>query len=58
MSNKPTKSMFFKELAVTYYRKALEAIPKDSRPDKEFLEQLKRGAEEKLKELDKAGHFP
>jgi tetratricopeptide (TPR) repeat protein len=47
-----------KELAITYYKKALEAIPKDPRPDKEFLEQLKKGAEEKLKELDQAGHSP
>jgi CubicO group peptidase (beta-lactamase class C family) len=42
-----------KELAVVYYKKALEAIPKDPRPDKEFLEQIKKGAEEKLKELAK-----
>ncbi|OGD31676.1 MAG: hypothetical protein A2V45_14290 [Candidatus Aminicenantes bacterium RBG_19FT_COMBO_58_17] len=42
-----------KELAVTYYKKALEAIPKDPRPDKEFLDGLKKGAEEKLKELEK-----
>ena len=42
-----------KDLAIAYYKKALEAIPKDPRPDKDFLEQLKKGAEEKLKELEK-----
>lgn len=42
-----------KALAITYYKKALEAIPKDLRTDKELLEQLKKGAEEKLKELEK-----
>jgi len=42
-----------KDLAITYYRKALEAIPKDPRPDKEFLVGLKQGAEDKLKELEK-----
>jgi CubicO group peptidase (beta-lactamase class C family) len=42
-----------KERAITFYKKVLEAIPKDPRPDKEFLEQLKKGAEEKLKELEK-----
>jgi CubicO group peptidase (beta-lactamase class C family) len=42
-----------KDLAITTYKKALEAIPKDPRPDKEFLDQLKKGAEEKLKELEK-----
>jgi CubicO group peptidase (beta-lactamase class C family) len=41
------------ELAIAYYKKALEAIPKDPRPDKEFLEQVKKGAEEHLKELEK-----
>ena len=42
-----------KELAIAFYKKALEAIPKDPRPDKEFLEGLKKGAEEKLRELEK-----
>ena len=42
-----------KELAITYYKRVLEAIPKDPRPDKEFLDRLKKGAEEKLKELEK-----
>jgi CubicO group peptidase (beta-lactamase class C family) len=40
-------------LAITYYKKALEAIPKDPRPDKEFLDELKKGAEAKLKVLEK-----
>jgi CubicO group peptidase (beta-lactamase class C family) len=42
-----------KAQSIIFYRKALEAIPKDPRPDKEFLEGLRRGAEEKLKELEK-----
>jgi CubicO group peptidase (beta-lactamase class C family) len=42
-----------KELAITLYQRVLEAIPKDPRPDKEFLEGLKKGAEDKLKELEK-----
>jgi tetratricopeptide (TPR) repeat protein len=41
------------KLAIAYYKKALEAIPKDPRPDKDFLEQIKKGAEEHLKELEK-----
>jgi CubicO group peptidase (beta-lactamase class C family) len=42
-----------KELAITYYRKALEAIPKDTTADKGRLERIKTVAEEKLKELAK-----
>jgi CubicO group peptidase (beta-lactamase class C family) len=42
-----------KELAVAFYKKVLEAIPGDPRPDKEFLEGLRKGAEEKLGELQK-----
>jgi len=42
-----------KELAITYYRKALEAIPKDTAADKGRLERIKTGAEQKLKELEK-----
>jgi CubicO group peptidase (beta-lactamase class C family) len=42
-----------KELAITYYKKALEAIPKDTTADKGRLERIKTGAEEKLKELTK-----
>jgi CubicO group peptidase (beta-lactamase class C family) len=42
-----------KEQAIAYYKKAIEAIPGDPRPDKEFLEGLKKGAEQKLKELEK-----
>jgi CubicO group peptidase (beta-lactamase class C family) len=42
-----------KAQAIVFYKKALEAIPKDPRPDKEFLERLRKGAEEKLKELEK-----
>ncbi len=42
-----------KELAITYYRKALEAIPKDTTADKGRLEGIKTGAEKKLKELEK-----
>ena len=42
-----------KELAITYYKKALEAIPMDTTADKDRLESIKTGAEEKLKELEK-----
>jgi len=42
-----------KELAIKYYKKTLEMIPKDTEADKEFLERLKQGALEKLKELEK-----
>lgn len=41
------------ELAVEYYRKTLEMIPKDPRPDKEFLENLRKGAEGNLSRLEK-----
>jgi CubicO group peptidase (beta-lactamase class C family) len=42
-----------KELAITYYKKVLEMIPKDTKADKDFLERIKTGALEKLKELEK-----
>ncbi|MFZ2053164.1 MAG: serine hydrolase [Candidatus Aminicenantales bacterium] len=42
-----------KEMAVTYYNKVLEMIPRDTRTDKDFLERIKTGALEKLKELEK-----
>ena len=42
-----------KELAITYYNKTLEMIPKDTKRNKEFLEGLKTGALEKLKQLEK-----
>jgi CubicO group peptidase (beta-lactamase class C family) len=41
------------ELAVTYYKKVLEIIPKDTTTDKDFLERIKTGAIEKLKQLEK-----
>ncbi len=41
------------ENAVKYYTKTLEAIPHDPRPDKEFLENLARGARESLERLGK-----
>jgi CubicO group peptidase (beta-lactamase class C family) len=42
-----------KELAITYYKKVLEMIPKDTKADKDFLERIRTGALEKLKELEK-----
>jgi CubicO group peptidase (beta-lactamase class C family) len=42
-----------KELAVTYYKKVLEIIPEDTTTDKAFLERIKTGAIEKLKQLEK-----
>jgi CubicO group peptidase (beta-lactamase class C family) len=41
------------ELAIEYYKKALEAIPDDPRPDKDFLERLKKGAMENIAKLEK-----
>jgi CubicO group peptidase (beta-lactamase class C family) len=41
------------EMAVKYYRKTLEMIPKDPRPDKEFLKNLKEGAQRNLTQLEK-----
>jgi tetratricopeptide (TPR) repeat protein len=41
------------ELAIKYYKKTLEMIPKDTKADKGFLERLKKGALDKLKELEK-----
>jgi CubicO group peptidase (beta-lactamase class C family) len=42
-----------RELAITYYKKVLEIIPKDKKADKDFLERIRTGALEKLKELEK-----
>ena len=41
------------DLAIEYYKRTLEMIPKDTKADKAFLENLKQGAIEKLKELEK-----
>jgi CubicO group peptidase (beta-lactamase class C family) len=41
------------DLAIEYYTKTLEMIPKDPREDKDFLENLRRGATENLKKLEK-----
>jgi CubicO group peptidase (beta-lactamase class C family) len=41
------------ELAIKYYKKTLEMIPKDTKADKEFLERIKKGALEKLEKLEK-----
>lgn len=40
------------DLAIKYYRKTLEMIPKDTKADKAALESLKRGATENLKKLE------
>ena len=42
-----------KELAINYYKKALEMIPKDTKTDRNFLDRIKADALEKLKELEK-----
>ncbi|NIM90723.1 MAG: alpha/beta fold hydrolase [Candidatus Aminicenantes bacterium] len=41
------------KLAIKYYRKTLDAIPHDPRADKDFLERLKKGAQDNLKKLEK-----
>jgi hypothetical protein len=41
------------ELAIKYYKKTLEIIPKDAKADKAFLERLKKNALENLKKLEK-----
>jgi CubicO group peptidase (beta-lactamase class C family) len=41
------------ELSIQYYKKALEAIPNDPRPDKEFLENLKQSIPKNLERLEK-----
>jgi len=41
------------ELAIKFYKKTLEIIPKDTKADKELLERLKKGAMENLKKLEK-----
>lgn len=40
------------DLAIKYYKKTLEMIPKDTKADKTLLENLKRGATENLKKLE------
>jgi len=40
------------DLAIKYYRKALETVPKDTTTDKDLLERIKQGAAERLKELE------
>lgn len=40
------------DLAITYYKKALETVPEDTTSDKGLLETVKKGALEKLKELE------
>lgn len=40
------------DLAIKYYEKALETIPKDTKADKGFLERLKQSTTEKLKKLE------
>ncbi len=42
-----------RDLAITHYKKTLEMIPKDTKADKDFLERIRTGAIEKLKELEK-----
>ncbi len=42
-----------KKMAIQYYQKTLTAIPGDPRPDKEYLERLKSGAQTNLKKLIK-----
>lgn len=41
------------KLAIQFYKKTLEIIPKDTKADKDFLERLKNGAIENLKQLEK-----
>ncbi|NIM57931.1 MAG: serine hydrolase [Candidatus Aminicenantes bacterium] len=41
------------ELAIKFYEKSLEAIPDDPRPDKDFLERLKKNAKDNLEKLKK-----
>ncbi len=41
------------ELSIKYYKKALEAIPNDPRPDKELLESLKQSIPKNLERLEK-----
>ncbi len=40
------------DLAIKYYRIALETVPKDTTTDKDLLERVKQGAAERLKELE------
>jgi hypothetical protein len=40
-------------LAIEFYEKTLEKIPDDPRPDKETLENLKKGAMANLEKLKK-----
>jgi hypothetical protein len=41
-----------RELAITFCKKTLDMIPKDEQANKEFLEQIRAGALEKLKKLE------
>ncbi len=41
------------ELAIKFYQKSLQAIPDDPRPDKDFLERLKKNALSNLEKLQK-----
>jgi tetratricopeptide (TPR) repeat protein len=41
------------EPAIRYYKKTLKMIPKDTSRDREFLENLKKGALDNLKKLEK-----
>jgi len=38
------------DLAIKYYRKALETVPKDTTTDKDLLERVKQGAAERIRE--------
>ncbi len=40
------------DLAIKYYKKTLEMIPKDRKADKAYLERIKQGATENLKKLE------
>lgn len=40
------------DLAIKYYKKTLEMIPKDTKADKTLLENLKKGATENLTKLE------
>lgn len=46
------------DLAIQYYRKTLEMIQKDPRPDKDFLDNLKKGALDNLKRLEGQKKLP
>jgi len=46
------------DLAIQYYRKTLEMIPNDPRPDKDFLDNLRKGALDNLKRLEGQKKIP